>query len=1180
MTQALEQPATELRDYDLADRYRPGARPAVLTGVQAIARLIVEQHARDTRAGLRTATFVSGYQGSPLAGLDKTIASIKSLREEHELRLVPGLNEELGATAVWGSQMEVPTGQRTHDGVVGLWYGKGPGVDRSGDAIRHASMYGVDPHGGVLALAGDDPASSSSTVPCVSERALAAMGLPVLYPRNAEEIARFGLHGIALSRASGCWVGMKLVSTVADGMFTIDEDFAAASITVPTLEWQGRPWKYQQRILAAPTDSLIAEADLQGPRWAMVEAYGAANDLDEITVDPADAWLGIAAPGASYDAVLQALLNLGLDHRALARAGIRLMRIGMPYPLGGTRLRRFARGLRQILVVEEKTAFIESQVRDLLYGGSDMPLVLGKKDADGRTLVSAGGLLTADRLTAPLRRLLKDRVELAPPPPAPRTSLSITPVTSRTPYFCSGCPHNRSTVLPDGSIGAGGIGCHTMVTLSSRESAQVTGITHMGGEGAQWIGQAPFTDVPHIFQNVGDGTYFHSGQLAVQACVAAGVNITYKILYNQVVAMTGAQDAQGALGVPALTRKLHSEGVARIIVCSEEPGSYGRRAGFAPGTVVWHRDRLDKAQRVLRDTPGVTVLIYDQQCAAEARRLRKRGAQPERAKRVVINEAVCEGCGDCGIKSNCLSVQPVDTELGRKTRIDQTSCNTDYTCMQGDCPSFITVESGARTAKRESARRRAPEAPSVPAPVVPVPSPTFDVFLAGIGGTGIVTVNAILATAALHDGLRSAGLDQTGLSQKAGPVTSHLRLSAEGGEPANRLSAGGADAVLAFDLMVATDPKYLGMGSPAQTVAIASTSRTPTGEMVFNASVRYPDEGQMLVRLADTTAEVHQLDALAAADALFGSTEVANLLVVGAAFQAGALPLTAEAIERAITLNGIKVDLNLAAFRWGRVSVADPAAFALAVAPSAGGGGQATSVVDGQLFVAGRDLPEETARLTAFRAGQLAEHSGAALARRYVSLVEGAARAEKAIGTDTRFSEAVAKGAHRLWAYKDEYEVARLLTDPATEAAMLSQVPGARRATYNLHPPMLRAAGMSKKITLGPWARPVLRGLAKGKVLRGTPLDPFGYARVRRLERALADDYTAVVRRLSGHLDAAGYQRAVDLAEAAEIVRGYEDVKLARVARYRARRAELGAPLPENVLRFLPEDVASGQENG
>ncbi|SFL30828.1 indolepyruvate ferredoxin oxidoreductase family protein [Geodermatophilus ruber] len=1170
MTETLPRPTdpsgtahTDAGGYTLADRYRPGARPVLLTGVQAVARLLVEQHARDARAGWRTASLVSGYPGSPLAGLDKTLMGVPALREEHGVHLVPGLNEELGATAVWGSQLEPPQGRRTHDGVVGVWYGKGPGLDRSGDVLRHASLYGAHPRGGALVLTGDDPGAKSSTVPYVSERTLAALGIPVLYPRSAAEIVTLGLHGVALSRASGCWVALRIVADVADGLFTVDEDFGALQITVPALEWQGRPWAYRQRVMAAPADSLLAEEDLVGPRWSMVEAYAAANPLDVVEVDPARAWLGIAAPGAQFDAVRQALLDLGLDDAALHRTGIRLLRIGMPYPLGGATLRHFARGLDELLVVEEKAPFIETQVRDLLYGTARAPRVLGKRGRDGEVLIPAGGAVTADRLTGALRSLLHGLELAAPRAPRRPLTLSITPV-QRAPYFCSGCPHNRSTVLPEGSIGGGGIGCHTMVTLAPRETSQVTGLTQMGGEGAQWIGQAPFTDVPHIFQNIGDGTYFHSGQLAVQACVAAGVNITYKILFNQVVAMTGAQHAQGALEVPALTRKLHAEGVEKIIVCAEDPRRYGRQARFAPGTLVWDRDRLDEAQRLLRDVPGVTVLIYDQQCAAEARRLRKRGQLPARTTRVVINEAVCEGCGDCGVKSNCLSVQPVETEFGRKTRIDQTSCNTDYSCLDGDCPSFLTVELPRSAA---AARRTPPAAPAVPDPQLPQPSPTFEVFLAGIGGTGIVTVNAILATAALHEGLRSVGLDQTGLSQKAGPVTSHLRLTREdAAAPANRVSAGSADVVLAFDLMVGSDARYLPLAAPDRTTVVASTSRTPTGEMVYDPSVRYPDEGAMLARLSGGARRTESLDALAAAEALFGSTEVANLLLVGAAFQAGALPMSAASLEKAIELNGVAVALNLAAFRWGRVSVADPAAFAAATRPAA----RTRPLPDGSAFVEGRALAEETRRLTAIRAAGMADHSGPRAGHRYAELVERAALAERRVGDRTAFSEAVARGAHRLGAYKDEYEVARLLTDRGLEQEALAQVPGATSLTYRLHPPALRSAGLDRKIALGPAFRPALRVLARAKRLRGTPLDPFGFARIRRIERALAAEYTGTIDRLAAQLDADSYDTAVAVAEAAELVRGYEGVKLASVERYRQHRAELGVPLGDEVLRLLP----------
>ncbi|UGT57072.1 indolepyruvate ferredoxin oxidoreductase family protein [Nocardia asteroides] len=1136
--------------YDLADRYRSGAGPVLLTGVQAIARLLVEQHVRDIRAGRRVATFVSGYQGSPLGGVDKMLLGMPEVLTEHDITFVPGYNEELAATSVWGSQADLPAGKPTHDGVVGVWYGKGPGVDRATDAIRHANMYGVNPRGGVLLLVGDDPASKSSTVPAVSERSLAAMGVPVLFPRNAEEIITLGMQGIALSRASGCVVALKIVADVADGAWTVDADVADLAVTVPDVQWEGKTFVYRQRPMAAPTDSVLAEADLYGPRWATVHAYGAANALDVIEVDPPAAKLGLAATGTTFDAVRQALLDLGVDEAAMHRAGIRLLRIGMPYPLGSAALTEFARGLDQLVVVEDKTAFIETQVREILYGTPDAPRVLGKQDERGARLMPVDGELTAGRLLAPLRRVLRGHVELkrAAPPALPLEVLSA----KRTPYFCSGCPHNRSTALPEGSIGGGGIGCHTLVTMSGRTDSAVTGLTQMGGEGSQWIGQAPFTDVPHLFQNIGDGTFFHSGQLAVQACVAAGVNITYKLLWNEVVAMTGAQDVEGGLSVARLTHKLSSEGVRRIIICADEPQRHNKRA-LAKGTLLWHRDRLDEAQRMLREIEGVTVLIYDQHCAADARRQRKRGALPVRNTRVVINEAVCEGCGDCGAKSNCLSVQPVETEFGRKTRIDQTSCNTDYSCLDGDCPSFVTVEVDPAAAK--GARRKVAEPPAVPDPGVAAPQRTQNVLIAGIGGTGIVTVNQVLATAALRAGYEVESLDQIGLSQKAGPVVSHLRFSTTALEPSNRLTPGSADCLLAVDLLTATDPRYLQYGDAASTLGVASTSQTPTGDMVYDKSVDYPETQTLLDRLAAVTKSIAHFDALAAAETLFGNTAAANFLIVGAAVQTGGLRLPAAAIEEAIGINGVAVEATVAAFRWGRVAVADPAAFAAAVDE---GRPRRTPPVAPAELLAHTSFAGEVRRLVELRAANLVGYQNAKVARRYVDTVEFVWAAERSVTERTEFSEAVARGLYKFTAYKDEYEVARLLVDPDFLAEVRAQVPGGEKLTYKLHPPVLRALGREKKIGLRPKSHVALRMLAKGKFLRGTKLDPFGYAHVRRVERELLADYTAMVRRLAEGLTAGNYDTATAAAALTDVVRGYEDIKLGNVELYRAGLRELG----------------------
>lgn len=1153
MTELVER-EDQAQPYDLGDRYRSGAGPVLLTGVQAIARQLVEQHVHDIRAGRRVATFVSGYQGSPLGGVDKMLHGMPQVLAEHDITFVPGFNEELAATAVWGSQATLPAGTATHDGVIGVWYGKGPGVDRATDALRHANMYGVNPNGGVLLLVGDDPASKSSTVPAVSERSLAALGIPVLFPRNAEEMITMGMHGVALSRASGCLVALKVVADVADGAWTVDGNVSQLDITVPQIEWEGKPFVYQQRPMAVPTDSVIAEADLYGPRLAVVHAYGAANDLDVIEVDPSGARIGLAATGTTYDSLRQALLVLGVDEAALHRAGIRLLRIGMPTPLGARRVTEFAAGLDQLIVVEDKTAFIETQIREILYGTEHTPQILGKRDAAGRPLMPVDGELTAGRLLGPLRRVLRDRVELKRSLP-PQLSLEVL-TTKRTPYFCSGCPHNRSTAIPEGSIGGGGIGCHTLVTMSGRADSAVTGLTQMGGEGSQWIGQAPFTDVPHMFQNVGDGTFFHSGQLAVQACVAAGVNITYKLLYNDVVAMTGAQDAEGALTVAQLTHKLTTEGVKKIIICADEPKRHNKRA-LAKGTTLWHRDRLDEAQKLLREVEGVTVLIYDQHCAADARRQRKRGTLPTRNTRVVINEAVCEGCGDCGVKSNCLSVQPVDTEFGRKTRIEQTSCNTDYSCLDGDCPSFVTVE--LVPGKKKAARVATPVPPSCLDPEHGPLTHTQNVFLAGIGGTGIVTVNQVLATAALCAGLQVESLDQIGMSQKAGPVVSHLRFCAGELEPANRLTPGSADCIVAFDLLTATDNKNLGYGDRAATVSIASTSQSPTGDMVYDKSVRYPDEPLLLSRLDSVSKTLRSFDGLAAAQELFGNTAAANFLLIGAAFQAGGLRLPAAAIEEAIGINGVAVDANVAAFRWGRVAIADPDAFAAAARPARGT--RAATAAPAELF-ADTTFDGEVRRLVELRAAQLVEFQNVAVARRYVDTVQSVWAAERAVTEQTDFSESVARGLFKFTAYKDEYEVARMLVDPDFLADVASQVPGGENLTYKLHPPVLRALGRKKKIGLGPKSHVALKLLAKGKVLRGTRLDPFGYAHVRRVERELLAHYSATVLGLAAGLDRDGYARAATIAALPDVVRGYEDVKLGNVEVYREKLVEFGIDLP------------------
>ncbi|NIK58222.1 indolepyruvate ferredoxin oxidoreductase family protein [Kribbella shirazensis] len=1139
--------------YNLADRFRPSGPTTLLTGVQAIARLLVEHRALDRRRGLRTASFVSGYQGSPLGGLDRLLAGMQDVLDENDIRFVPGLNEEIAATSVWGSQIELPLGTGSHDGVTGFWYGKGPGVDRATDALRHANMYGVNPHGGAVLLVGDDPASKSSTVPAVSERSLAALGIPVLFPRNAAEIVTLGLHAVEMSRTSGCVVALKIVADVADGAWAVGADVSGVTPVVPLIEWDGKPYAYAQRPMVLRPDAIVrAEAELVGPRTELARMYAVTNSLDVVDIDPAHATVGFIASGSCYDSMRQAMSDLGVTDEALAQAGVRVLRLGLMSPVAHGTVRSFAEGLDRIVVVEDKTAFVETQIREILYGTPNAPQILGKRDTAGRMLIPADGELTSGRLLAPMRHLLGDLVAVTPPP-AKRIPLPLLS-SSRAAYFCSGCPHNKSTAIPEGSMAGGGIGCHAMVTISDRQDSAVTGVTQMGGEGAQWIGQAWFTDAGHIFQNVGDGTFFHSGQLAVQACIAAGVNITYKVLYNDVVAMTGAQDAEGALTVPQLTHKLHVEGVKKIVVCADEPGRY-RRRDLAPGTLLWSRDRLDEAQRMLREVSGVTVLIYDQHCAADARRQRKRGSLPARTQRVVINEAVCEGCGDCGVKSNCLSVQPVETEYGRKTRIEQTSCNTDYSCLDGDCPSFVTVETASSRRTRRTAAFPAPPAVA-PSSAEERITATQNVFMAGIGGTGIVTVNQVLATAALRAGYAVESLDQTGLSQKAGPVTGHLRFAAGDLEPANRLTPGSADCFLGFDLLTLAEDRNLAYGNAISTRTVVSTSRTATGAMVYDPSIRHPEEAGLLERVRTACVELFDFDALEAADRIFGNTIAANFLLVGAAYQTGALRLPAAAIEEAITINGTAVAANIAAFTWGRVAVTDPAAFRRAGTTPA-----PTRPREAPASVATSGLHGEILRLVTRRAIDLVDYQNVKLADTYVDFVARIAAAEQAVTAETRFSEAVARNLFKLMAYKDEYEVARLLTDPAflnsTDEAF-----GGGAISFKLHPPVLRALGRKKKITFGPRSHGTLRTLARLKSLRGTPADLFGYAHLRRLERTLRDHYRAMVTTLAADLDIASYDRAVQLAELPDLIRGYESVKLRNITIYAEALRNLGVEPP------------------
>jgi indolepyruvate ferredoxin oxidoreductase len=878
------------------------------------------------------------------------------------------------------------------------------------------------------------------------------------------------------------------------------------------------------------------------------------------------------ATGKTYLDVRQALVMLGLDDAELRARGVRLLRLGMIHPLVPEEITEFAAGLDEIIVVEEKRPFVESAVKQVLYGCGDAPRITGKVMPDGTALFAADGELDADLVAAGLARRLGALPGFATVTAwqARRTArrpLALLPLAARTPYFCSGCPHNSSTKVPAGSVVGGGIGCHTLVLMMNPDNVgDVLGLTQMGGEGTQWIGMAPFQRTrKHLLQNIGDGTFHHSGSLAVRASVAAGIDVTYKLLYNSAVAMTGGQQAVGAMSIPALTTMLTAEGVRRIIVTTGDVKRY-RKVGLAPTVEVWHRDRLVEAQEALSRVGGVTFLIHDQECATELRRKRKRGLAPDPVERVMINERICEGCGDCGQQSNCLSVHPVDTEFGRKTAIDQSSCNKDYSCLAGDCPSFLTVVPSTRS---RTGRRLVPDleadAISEPTSTVDLTAATHTTRITGVGGSGVVTLSQILTAAGLLAGREVRSLDQTGLAQKGGAVVSDVRISAAPIEQSNKAAAGECDLYLGCDLLVAADAKNLVVTDPGRTVAVVSTSKVPTGTMVVDTSAQFPDVAATAERIQDATRATQSVfvDARGLSVTLFGTDQFANMFLTGVAFQAGALPLPARAVEQAIELNGVQVAKNLQAFRRGRQYVADPDAFAAVVRAStievpvreltAG----ERRLIDAVGAAAGSELE----RLVSSRIPDLVGYQSLAYARRYAEFVARVHEAERTSAVGTSLSEAVARYLYKLMAYKDEYEVARLSLDPQAQAAVRAEFGAGAKISYRLHPPVLRALGMRNKLSLGPWFRPVFVVLRTLRVVRGTPIDLFGLAAVRRTERELIEEYQSMIERLLPTLSEESYARCVELASLPDMIRGYENIKLDNVKRYRSRVAELTADL-------------------
>ena len=1142
----------------LEDKYTLASGRIYLSGVQALVRLAMVQRERDLAAGLNTAGFISGYRGSPLGGFDQSLWKARKHLKEHHIHFTPGVNEELAVTAVWGSQQLGLFEGAKYDGVFAMWYGKGPGVDRAGDAMKHANAAGSSRHGGVLMLAGDDHACKSSTLPHQSEHAFDAAMIPVLYPTGVQEIIELGLHGFAMSRYSGCYVAFKVVSETVDASASINADPHSPKIILPE-DFQLPEGGVNIRWPDAPMEQ---ELRLQRDKVYAALAYARVNRLNRVTIDSPRPRLGIIASGKSYLDVLQALEDLGLDEKTAGEIGIRLCKVGMPWPLEPNGVREFARGLDEILVVEEKRQLIEYQLKEQLYNwrDSERPRVVGKYDEHGEWEVARSEWLlpAAGELTpAMVARVIARRIARFHTSPIIEARLKFIEAkeaelarprakVARIPYFCSGCPHNTSTRVPEGSKALAGIGCHYMA-IWIRPDETMT-FTQMGGEGVPWVGVAPFTEMKHVFANLGDGTYFHSGLLAIRQAVASGVNITYKILFNDAVAMTGGQPVDGQLTVPQVTQQVLAEGAKRVVVVTDEPEKYASVTNLAPGTTVHHRDELDAIQRELREIAGTTVMVYDQTCAAEKRRRRKRGTFPDPQKRVVINELVCEGCGDCSVKSNCLSVVPVETEFGRKRAIDQSSCNKDYSCVKGFCPSFVTVEGGRLRKKRPVVSE---VLAGLPQPELPGLAKPYGILVTGVGGTGVVTIGQLLGMAAHLEGKGAAVLDMTGLAQKGGSVYSHIRIAKRPEDiHAVRIAAGEARAVLGCDMIVAASDEALAKMRTDHTRAVINADVAPTGGFTKDPDLQVPTRG-----MADAIAEAvgpgaaEFVDATALATALLGDSIATNLFMVGYGWQKGLIPLNEASILQAIELNGAAVESNKRAFEWGRRAAVDLASVQRAATPP-------------EARPESRRLSQTLAETIERRRQFLTSYQDAAYAKRYTDFVGKVQDAEAfKAGGSTQLTSMVARYLFKLMAYKDEYEVARLYTQTDFLKRVEAQFEGDYRLNLHLAPPLWAkndpATGEPRKRSYGPWMLKAMGWLAKMKGLRGTAFDVFGYSAERRAERALVDEYRKTVEGLLEGLTAANVALAAEIAAIPEFIRGYGPVKERHLKDAKAREASL-----------------------
>ncbi len=1141
----------------LSDKFDLDQTRQILTGTQAVVRLALMQKKRDEAAGLNTAGYISGYRGSPIAGLEGAFQRVRALTEKNHIRFHSGLNEDLAATAVWGTQQAELRGEGRYDGVFAMWYGKGPGVDRSGDVFRHANHAGTSKHGGVIALMGDDHTCESSTSAHQSEFAFVDAMIPVLNPAGVQEILDFGLLGFALSRYAGVWVGLKCVKDNIESTATVDGATDRVQVTVPD-DFAMPPGGLNIRL---GDSALEKEARLHDYKRAAILAFVRANKLNRIVMSGGVApKIGIITCGKSYLDTRQALDELGVDEVTANRLGLRLFKAGMTWPLEPEGVRKFADGLDLIIVVEEKRSLIETQVKEQLYGRPNAPQVIGKKDENEQTLFAAKGALDpTDIAIAVGERLVRlgagegIKSKLGELKRLEGNAALSPEAFSRTPYFCAGCPHNSSTVVPEGAHAYAGIGCHYMAQWMDRAT---DGFTQMGGEGTNWIGEAAFSKRRHVFQNLGDGTYIHSGSLAVRAAIAANVNITFKILYNDAVAMTGGQALDGHISVPMIASQLAAEGVKQIAIVTDEPGKYPKGVSFPAGVAVHHRRDLQAVQIELSKFDGVTALIYDQTCAAEKRRRRKKGEFPDPDKRIFINPAVCEGCGDCGVKSNCVAVVPLETELGRKRAIDQSACNKDYSCVEGFCPSFVTVH-GAKPKKGRGAARDGGIASmlgALPEPKQPALDAPYSMIVTGVGGTGVVTISAVLGQAAHIEGKGFGGIDMTGLAQKGGAVACHMRVARSADEiHAIRVGVANADVIIGGDLVVTASNKILETIRPDHTAVVVSTHEMTTGAFTHNANLVVPGAA-LKAAISDRIGQgpLAMLDAHEAAVNLLGDSIASNMFLLGFAYQKGHVPIGSAAIEQAIELNGAAVEMNRQAFRFGRLAAHDAAAMQRLVKPAASAAANPKTLPD----------------TLAFRSAHLTAYQDAALAERYRSKVAWIAGLEKD-RTPGRagLAEAVARGYHKLLAIKDEYEVARLYTDGTFEKTLAEQFDGVTSIEFHLAPPLLarfhkdKVTGHPRKIKLGRWLLPVFRLLAKGRSVRGTVWDLFGYSAERRLERQMIADYEKVLEEIGRRLSPATHATAVVLAALPEDIKGFGHVKQANYETAKQREAALLAML-------------------